>query len=377
MLKYLLLSMGVTLVVILGLLLDAQSRPVVVRSATPLTEFRVFALGRVEGATQEIKLRPQLTGRIVELLAEEGQFVEEGQTLLQLDDERYGHEVALATALLDLAKARLERLINGARPEERAEAAALYEAKQAELERAQLSWKRIDELSRTRAISQQEADNQRTRVTGMTAEVEAAKARFELLQAEARTDEVQVERARIQAAMAGLELANVQLARTRLQAPSRGQILEIDVEPGELTGPDSSDPAIVLADTSTFRVRAFVEEIDAPRVKLGMPARISADGLPGVEIVGRITRLSPRMGRKELYSGSPTERYDTKTREIWIELAEAADLVAGLRVDCVIDVGASAASDAEVTGVPDAEVTGGASAEPSAPPPDGRSATLR
>jgi len=161
-------------------------------------------------------------------------------------------------------------------------------------------------------------------------------------------------------------LARVQLARTRLKAPCRGQILEIDVEPGELTGPDSADPAIVLADTSTFRVRAFVEEIDAPRVELGMPATISADGLPGVEIHGRIVRLSPRMGRKELYSGSPSERYDTKTREVWIELDEATDLVTGLRVDVVIDLADTTTPNTEPADGPTV-ATGDASTD--APPP--------
>jgi ABC exporter DevB family membrane fusion protein len=337
MTKFAMLTAGVVLVAGLGFVLDAQSRVRVVRSEPSGESETIFAVGRVEGATPEIELRPRLAGRIVELLVQEGQFVEKGAVLLRLDDQQYRHEVALAAAELDLAEARLERLLNGARAQQRTEAAALCRAKQADLERAELSWNRVNQLRRARAISQQEADNQRTLVAALTGEVEAARARLELLEAPARPDEVQMEKARVQVAKARLELAKVQLERTKLRAPSRGQVLKTHVETGELTGPTSTEPALVLADTSRFHVRAFVEEMDAPRVQLGMATKIVADGLPDQQFQGRVSRLSPRMDRKELWSDQPAERYDTKTREVWIELDQGEALVVGLRVDVMID----------------------------------------
>ena len=109
------------------------------------------------------------------------------------------------------------------------------------------------------------------------------------------------------------------------------------MEVGELTGPEATRPVIVMADTSRTRVRAFVEELDAPRVETDMAASVVADGLPGNEFKGRVVRVSPRMGPKRLWSDRPAERHDTKTREIWIELEDADRLVMGLRVDVVID----------------------------------------
>ena len=72
----------------------------------------------------------------------------------------------------------------------------------------------------------------------------------------------------------------MQLDRTRLRSPLAGQILKVGVEVGELAGPVTSDPAIIVDDTSRCRVRAFVEEMDARDVRVGMAARITADG-PG------------------------------------------------------------------------------------------------
>jgi HlyD family secretion protein len=335
--RFLLISAGVTLVVLLGLMIDAQSRTPANHSVDQPGPRTIFAPGRIEGATPEIELRPRLAGRVVQVLVEEGQLVQQGQVLLQLDDEQYRHQVALAAAELDLTEAQLERLLNGAHYQERAEAAAVYRAKLAELERAELSWKRINQLREARAIPQQDADDQRTLVASLTAEVAAAKARLELLEAPARPDEVLMAKARIEAAKARLQLADVQLERTKLRAPSGSQILKIDVELGELTGPNSPQPAVTTADTSRYQVRAFVEELDAPRVKLGMIARIVADGMPDRQLTGRVIRLSPRMSRKELFSDDPAERYDVKTREVWIELEEGQSLVVGLPVDVIID----------------------------------------
>ena len=181
----------------------------------------------------------------------------------------------------------------------------------------------------------------------VTGEVAAARARLERLEASARADEVQMEKARVQAAGARVELAKVRQDQTILRAPCRGQILKVDCRAGELTGPGAAEPAVVMADTTRYYVRAFIEEMDAPRVKRGMTATITADGLPGPGLKGRVIRLSPRMGHKELWSNRPNERHDTKTREIWIELDNGQSLLLGLRVDVLIDPKSSAPVAAE------------------------------
>ena len=338
-LKYVLISAGLTAIVFAILFTGSQTRMSGHKILTPppLDSTAIFAMGRIEGETQEIGLRPQLSGRIVQVLIQEGQSVERGQVLLRLDDRRQRYEVALASAELDLAQAQLERLLNGARAEEREEAQALHRAKMAELEQAQLTWKRTQPLRLADAVSQQEADNQQSRVNTLTSEVAAARARLKNLQSPARKDEVKMAHARINAAKARLELASVELDRTNLRAPIRGQVLQITVEVGELCGPTSAEAAIVMADTSRYRVCAFVEELDAPRVTVGSRAIISADGLPGQEFSCFVSRVSPRMGRKMIWSDRPAERIDTKTREIWLDLEDSTPFVVGLRVDVVID----------------------------------------
>jgi ABC exporter DevB family membrane fusion protein len=335
MLRILLISSGVASVVMLGGWIDVQSRSPAVRPA-PESRPTIAAVGRIEGRTGEIALRPQLAGRVTRVLVREGQTVAAGDVLVQLDDGQYRQEVALAAAEVELAEAQLQRLVNGARREQRAEAAALYRARQVELEQAQLTWRRIESLGRDGAVSKQQTENQQAAVQVLANEVEAARARVALVEAPARPEEVRMEKAHVRAAEARLELARVQLDRACLRAPAAGEILKVTLEPGELAGPTSAEAAVVMVDTTRRYVRAYVEEMDASRVQIGMPAKITAAGLLGRQFTGHVARLSPRMDRKQIWSDEPAERFDTKTREVWIELEQGTELVLGLRVDVVI-----------------------------------------
>ena len=171
----------------------------------------------------------------------------------------------------------------------------------------------------------------------LVAQTAAAKARHEQVTAPARADEVRIANARIRAAKAQLKQTQVLLARTIMKCSSRGQILKLNVEEGELIGPDTAEPAIVFADTRQCFVRAFVEELDAPRVSPGMTATIVADGLPEHQFTGRICRVSPLMTSKELRTDAASERYDTKVREVCIQVDASIPLVVGLRVEATID----------------------------------------
>ncbi len=352
MTRFFILLAGVTGIVALGLIIDRQSRAPVERPSRIAASTQVFALGRIEGATPEIPLRFEKEGRVVEVLVQEGQSVRQGTVLVRLDDAEHAHGVALAQAELALAQAQLERVISGAREQERNEAKELYKAKVAALEGVQLAWQRTEGLLKGNAISQQEADDLRTRLAGLSAEVGAAKARMELLEAPPRPDDIAIAQAGVLAAKARLDLANYRLELTRLRALGDGQILNVDVEVGELTGPAAEQPVVVMADTSRFRVRAYVEELDALKLAIGMRARITSDAFGNRQLEGVLVQLSPQMGRKQLWNQDPAERYDTKTREIWVDLEQSqGELLIGLPVDVIIDV-ASGSATASASRVP-------------------------
>jgi multidrug resistance efflux pump len=299
----------------------------------------MYASGIVEGRTEDIEMRPEVPGRVDEVLVSTGDWVEAGDVLMRLDGRMQAQQVAASLAKLRLAEANLERLVNGARDSERQEARSLVSAKKARLRQAMLTWQRVQTLRAQDAVTQQDFDDQEGVVQALMAEMQAAEARLAQLEAPARQDELRAAEARVAAAKADHEQALVALDKISLRAPVRAQVLDVDIEPGELIEPSSIDPVIVLADTSQLRVRAFVEEIDAPRITVGVKAKITADGLPDQAYAAVVGSLSPRMERKTLTSGQPDELYDTKVREVLLDVnptSTATGLIVGLRVDVVI-----------------------------------------
>jgi multidrug resistance efflux pump len=190
---------------------------------------QIYALGIVEGCTEDIELRPEQVGRATHVLVTPGEQVEADEVVVRLDDSRQQQEVALAAADLELARAELERVKNGARSEEREEAHALHRAAKARLEQAKRTWARIDQLRAQRAVSQQEADDQRALVDTLRAELEAAASRVNQIEAPARADEVRAATARVAAAEARLDLAKIGLSKTELRAQCLGRVLDVNI----------------------------------------------------------------------------------------------------------------------------------------------------
>ena len=258
--KPILISLGMTLLAVVAVTANTPTAVPEMTASVDFTPRAIRAIGRIEGATPEIEIRPRVSGRIVEVLVRPGQFVEPGQVLLQLDDRQYRQDLAIAVAELDGAEAQLQRLQNGARRERRAELAALCRATESKLGVARADLGRVHKLlGQAGVISQETVDHAEARVVVLTAETYAAQARLKLSQAAPRTEELHIAEARIRAARARLEMAQVQLRHTRLVAPRRGQLLDVEAMVGELTGPNAKLPAVILADTSGTQVRAFVE----------------------------------------------------------------------------------------------------------------------
>src|SRR5262249_37399807 len=136
--------------------------------------------------------------------------------------------------------------------------------------------------------SQEQAEAAYYKMLRAKAEWQEAKAEHALAEAPARADEGKAARAKVAAAQAQRALARAGLAKTVLRAPCGGCVLQVYAEPGEAVGPASAQPVFLLADLSRRRVRAFVEELDVAKVRVGQKARVTADGLAGKEFAGTV-----------------------------------------------------------------------------------------
>lgn len=214
--------------------------------------------GEIE-ACQRIRLSTILGGRIEYLGVREGDRVEAGQVLMRLWQQDLDSRLAVAEAQLTTAR------------------------------------NRADEVCTTAANAERDAARQRTLAArGFVADARADAAQAEAL---ARRASCAAARADVATAERQREAARVDVGRVTIVAPFAGTVARITGELGEYSTPSPpgvpTPPAIDLIDDSCLYVKVPMDEIDAPKIQPGQPARVTLDALPGRVFEARVTRVAP------------------------------------------------------------------------------------
>jgi multidrug resistance efflux pump len=204
-------------------------------------------------------------------------------------------------------------------------------AKKVAYENAQHEYERTARVGGGGA-SASDLDGARSRMALAVAELDKSKSDLALIEEGTRAEDLEIARRQVESSEAKLQAAEADLAKTRLTALTDGKILRVYGQPGALVSSTSKDPVMILADLSKRRVRASVEELDVGRIEAGQSATVTADGLPGRVLTGKVAVVLWRMGKGGPESDSPTEMKDMYFREVLIDLDGGEDLPTNLRV---------------------------------------------
>jgi len=206
--------------------------------------------GYVVTGERYISLGVRVPSRIERFLVEEGQHVEKGDALVQLDARQY--EAALAQVRANLLRARAN---------------------------AGLARK---ELARAHALNQK-----------------GVLSRADL---DVRENQLRVAEADIAQLEAAITRAEVDLEDTVIRAPTSGVILEKFKEVGEIAVPggfEGSGELIRMANLKDMRAELDVNEADLARVKLGQPAEVKPDAYTDRSYKARVVKLYPQINRQK------------------------------------------------------------------------------
>lgn len=298
---------------------------------------RVVGPGRVEPRSEEIALGVEVLGRVARVAVEEGDTVEQGQVLAELDNHDYRAAVASAAARLEDARAVLRRVRTGARADERREASAAAAQAQAVLTQAEREAARRVQLAADGVIAAEDADRASRDRDVARARAAELTARMTLVHDGPRDEDRAQAEAAVALAIATLRETEVRLDKTVVRAPIAGIVLRRDVRVGETVSPErTGSPLFVIADVSQLRVRVEVDETDVARLSVGAPATVAAAAYGDRRFPGRVIRIGRVLGRKRLFTDAPRERIDTKVLETLLELDPSVALPIGLRVDATI-----------------------------------------
>jgi len=216
----------------------------------------ITANGKIQ-PEKEVKISPDVSGEIVELLVREGDNVVKGQLLLRIKPDVYISQRDRSIAAISSARARLAQA-------------------DAQFIQAELAFKRTKQLYDEQTISKSEFEQAEASYSVAKAEVDAAK--FSVISTEA-----------------SLKEANENLVKTSIYAPMTGTVSMLLVELGERvagTGLMAGTEMLRVADLSRMEAQVEVNENDIPRVKLGDTATIEVDAYVDHKFRGIVTEIA-------------------------------------------------------------------------------------
>ncbi|MBL8178819.1 MAG: efflux RND transporter periplasmic adaptor subunit, partial [Bryobacterales bacterium] len=276
----------------------------------------------------------QMDGVVRTILVTEGQLVKKGQRVAEMHCPELPAELAHAEALVEQSRQARTRVERGSREEERRVSEQKVAAARATLAEAKVHLDRMKYLVGHGALAQNQLDRAIRDHDVATARLNEAIRAEELVKAPALPEDIAKADAEILAARQRVDLVNRRIYKCGVGAPADGTILRVMLKPGESFSTINPRPIVTMADLSSRRVRAEIDEQDVAKIELGKQAEICAEGYRGCRWSGAVEMIYNSMGRKRVRSGDPSEKADRDVLEVLVSVREGkGDLPpVGLRV---------------------------------------------
>jgi len=213
---------------------------------------------------------------VIRVIADEGDQVRLGDTLLIIDKSDWQYQLDQARGGYEMAVAQLRLSLKGAREEDVIQSEANYKNADADLQR-------MEELFRGKTISQKQLDDARTRFT-------ISQQIWEKTRRGSRKEEIETARARRDQAKAQMASLQKKVNDCIVTAQAVGTVTKRFVEQGELAGVGMA--LYRISNLSTMDITIYVSELDLPRVKLNQKAAVSIDAFQNKVFEGKVTFIS-------------------------------------------------------------------------------------
>jgi HlyD family secretion protein len=327
---------------------------------TSMPEGLILANGRIEGDT--LVVAAKIPGRISSVHAGEGDAVDNGKVLAEMDDSQVRAKTeqaraALAAALAgrDAARAALDLLIKETEIQnEKAEAAVanaravLAKARAQELQ-AGKDARRFKELADDGSIGRQKAEQAALAYEASKNDRKSAESGVRLVEKQrddarlgsrriaAKTAETRSISARAEQAAAAVNEAESVLSDLTVKAPGKGVVTAKIISPGEVIGAGS--PLFTLVDLDGLYLKVFVPEKDIGRLKLGQKARIHLDSMKEKPFGGTVKTIASRAEFTPKEVQTPDERVKlVYAVKIYLDENPGHAVTPGIPADAVIRV---------------------------------------
>ncbi len=227
--------------------------------------------GYVEG--DYIYVAARTSGRIDEVFVHDGQEVSKGDPLFKLDSEREQQSLMEAKARLAAAKSNWSDKTTGNREEEIAVVKSKIRSAEADLELAELNYKRAKELSSRQVVALSRQDQDRATLEIAKAKVKQLNNELAVARLPARKAQIDAARQNIWAAEAEVRKAQVELSDRKIGAPAGGRVERVFMRAGEQASPDT--PVVSILPPANYKVVFFVSEATRSGIRIGQTVDVN------------------------------------------------------------------------------------------------------
>jgi len=251
---------------------------------------RIEASGNIEATN--IVVSSQVSGKVIQILKDEGNQVNKNDTVIIIDPETYKLKLDEALAAKEFAQAQYKLLKVGARSEDIKQAEDNLKQAQVSFNLAEKDKERMDNLYKSQTVTKKQYDDAVANYEISLARLNSAKENLDKMKNLARPEELKQSEANLNRAIANVNLFQKNLDDCFVISPSSGFITKKFVEVGETVGMMSS--LFQIADLSKVELVIYIPETELGLVKLGQTAEISVDTFPDRTFDGKVIYISPQ-----------------------------------------------------------------------------------
>jgi len=250
----------------------------------------------------KIEANSKVTGRVAWIGVEKGDKVKEGQVLVRLEDQEFRAQYDQARGAAESAKAQLDELQHGSRPEEIQQAEHNLSEARATAANDKVTLDRTKKLVSQAVLSQQALDDATAKYESSQQRVHSLEQNYRLSKLGPRAEEIDRAKGALTQAEGQAAYARSQLDATVIRAPITGTILDRSVEKGELlTGQFASAarPVFSLANLEDIQADLDIAQDDFAKLGPHQKAVVTVDAFPDLKWDGVIAEVSPEANRQK------------------------------------------------------------------------------
>lgn len=288
-----------------------------------------YLQGQVE--VKQINVAPKVPGRVKAIYKNEGDLVEAGELLLELESTELDAKLSQAQAVKSAAQARSDMAQNGARTEQIQAAYSVWQQAQAAADLAEKTYQRVSNLYEDKVLPAQKKDEAYTQMTALKKQAEAAQAQYEMAKNGARREDKVAAQALVSQAQGAINEVEAYKSGAKVFAPKQTEIQTIIPNEGEIV--NAGYPVMNLIDPSDKWVVFNIREDKMNRFKVGTKFKAIVPALGNQSIELEVKHISLQADFATWTATKSKGDFDRKTFAIKAyPTSDIKDLRAGMSV---------------------------------------------